>query len=356
MHKIYTVVFILVLVAVVPFTATSQTALDQLASDLEFLFDELGKELVPNLQTASVLNHELGSAQLGDFPRMYFSFSAGGTLDTSGVLLFTKPKYSDRYENFELFNNLFDEIGLNDKDTRDITDNYLPLPSLRAGIGIGLWDDMELSVQLGMVPQAATDMALGLAGDDDNLENVGASIITVGTRLRRVLVRQDRGIPAISAGIGYVYSGIDFSYPLDTTDPLELGGDGVDKQSLAVDGDMVFKVITHSVGFDVRASQQVLRVFYPFIGMSAYYQVTNYEAGVKGFKGEIIEGEDPQRGTGSPITTAIQPFSEQEFRDFNVVLNTGFDIKLAVINLFLHGNYALSTRAPGAIVGMRLQF
>jgi len=30
-------------------------------------------------------------------------------------------------------------------------------------------------------------------------------------------------------------------------------------------------------------------------------------------------------------------------------------MKLTVLNLFLHANYAVATRAPGAILGMRIQ-
>jgi hypothetical protein len=325
-----------------PTALFAQSAIDQLSADLEYMFQELGKELVPNLQTVSVLNHELGSAYLGEFPRMYFSLSAGGTLDQRGVLKFTKPEFSDRYQNYSLFNNLFEEISLNDEETRDITDNYLPLPSLRAGFGIGLAHDMELSFQVGMMRQATTDSAISSASDDEDLQDIRASIVTLGTRLRRVIVKPERGVPAISVGVGYVYSGIDFGFPVGTTDPLDLGGG----QSLAIDGEIVFKSITHSFGFDVRASQRVIRVLYPFVGMSAYYQVTDFEMGVKDFGGEIIAGDDPVRGTGNTVPVATQPFSEQQFRNFNVVLNTGFDIKLAIFNIFLHGNYALSTRAP----------
>lgn len=352
---------LLLLIAATPCTVFAQSAIDQLSSDLEFMFRELGKELVPNFQTVSVLNHELGSAYLGDFPRMYFSLSAGGTVDQRGILSFTKPEFSDRYENYGLFEELFDEVNLNDDDVRDITDNYLPLPSLRAGFGVGLRHGMELSFQVGMIRQATTDSAIEAAGIGEEVEGARASIVTIGTRLRRVLIQPDRGVPAVSVGVGYVYSGIDFGFPIDTIDPLDLGGSGENKQSLAVNGEIVFKNVTHSFGFDVRASRQLIRVFYPFIGMSTYYQVSNYEAGVKNFGGELISGEDPERSDpGDPdavfVTPAVQPFVDDQYRNFNVVLNAGLDIKLAIVNLFVHGNYAVSTRAPGAIVGLRLQF
>lgn len=348
----YVITLMVVLGALaLPAGVVAQNAVTQLSADLEYFFQELGRELVPNLQTAAVMNHDLGSAQLGDFPRMHFSLSAGATLDRRGVLGFTKEEFRDNYENYGVFSNLFEEIGLEEGgDIRDITDNYLPLPSIRMGIGVGLARGWELSVQAGLIPQAATDFALGFADssedDDFDISSIKASITTVGTRVRKVLVQQERGLPAISVGAGYIYSGINMRVPLEGLD-LELD----DNASLALEGNMDFIVHTHSFGLDVRASRRFLRVFYPFIGVASYYQFTDYTAGATGFAGTIvIDGND------SRVEPAITPASEQTFHGFNTMLSTGFDMKLAIFNLFLHGNYALNTRAPGAIAGMRLQF
>ncbi|HKK47922.1 MAG TPA: hypothetical protein VJ932_02425, partial [Alkalispirochaeta sp.] len=263
------------------------------------------------------------------------SFSAGGTV-APGVLEFTQDENSYDWNNFYLLDQLLTEASLNDDEIRDITDNYAPYPSLRVGYGVGLVNGYEISLQAGVVPQAVADLA--------GQEALTASLTTIGTRLRKVLVRQDRGVPAISAGIGYVYSNIDFGYDLTDLDPLELaeGGD-----PLQLQGNAVFATTTHSFGFDVRASSRFIRVMYPFLGFSAYYQRSDYEAGIKNFGGQI--------GTADPTQPAVQPFTSQDFDAFNVVLNSGFDIKLSVINLFTHINYALGTRAPGAIVGLRVQ-
>ncbi len=336
------IVFVIVLASV-----PAQDAITQLSIDLETVFNELGKDVVPNLQTASVLNHGLGSAELGNFPHMYFSFSAGGTV-APGVLEFTKDE--EKFENYDLFNNLLDEAGANDEEVRDITDNYAPYPSVRAGFGVGLAGGYELSVQAGIIPQAVTD----LAGE----EALTGTITTVGTRLRKVLVRRDRGVPAISAGVGYVYSNIDFGYDLAEIDPLYLDGEegANDYTALELAGTPTFKAMTHSFGFDVRASTRFLYVFYPFVGMSTYYQRSTYEAGVDEFSGVL----ETRSGGGIPTRTdvepAVQPYSEQEYDSFNVVLNTGFDMKLLIFNLFAHLNYAVTTQAPGAIVGIRLHF
>jgi len=339
---------VLVMLTAAPGNVMAQNAIDQLAGDLRFFFQEFGKEIVPNLQTASVMNHELGSAQLGDFPRMYFSLSTGATVDLNGGLKFTKEEFSENYNNFGLFRNLFDEIGLNDEGTRDITDNYFPLPSMRAGVGVGLAQGWELSVQLGIIPEAATAFALGFIDSNDNDDGFDASgirggITTVGTRVRKVLVEGDRGIPAISAGVGYVFSNVDLRVPLDGIS-VSTGGDGND---LNLQGSLDFLVKTHSFGVDIRTSRQFLRIFYPFLGLSSYYQFTDYTAGVTNFGGTI---------GGSELQRSVEPASRQNFQSFNNVLHTGFDMKLGVLNLFLHGNYALETRAPGAIAGMRLQF
>ena len=339
--KVLILTFLLVF-AVIGF-APAQDVITSLSIDLQTLFDEVGKDVVPNLQTTSVLNHGLGSAELGNFPHMYFSVSAGATV-APGILEFTYDE--EKFENYALFNNLLEEAGANDSEVRDITDNYAPYPSVRTSFGVGLFGGYELSVQAGIIPQTITDMA----GE----EALTATITTVGTRLRRVLVRRDRGVPAISAGIGYVYSDIDFGYDLSQLDPLEVSGSEGDPDytTLALEGKPTFRAVTHSFGFDVRASTRFLWVFHPFIGLSSYYQNSTYEAGVNNFGGELIVGTEDPVG----VTPSVQPFSEQEYHNFNVVLNTGFDVKLLILNVFAHVNYAIATQAPGAIVGVRLHF
>lgn len=315
--------------------AVAQDPVSQLSADLETLFVELGKDMMPGLETAAVLNHELGSAEFGNLPHMYFSLSVGATAP-SGTLTFLDDE--SKFDNPELFDQLLEQAGdLKNSDYYSTLQDYFPYPSIRAVYGIGLFSDYELSLQAGLIPQSITDMGLSMGGVD---EEVTAEIINLGFRLRRVLVHQDKEshLPAISAGIGYIYSGIDFGYSLDALDPLDAGG-----TDLVLAGTATFKTTVHSFGTDVRASGRFLRVFYPFLGASAYYQKTSYEAGVAEF---TINGSAPNP----------EPFSSQEKQDVNLVINTGFDMKLLVFNLFLHGNYAVSTRAPGAILGMRLQF
>ena len=332
------IVRVVVLATVFSFSVVAQV--DGIANDLQIVFEQLGQEMVPNLQTSAVLNHGLGSAELGNFPHMYFSMSTGATV-APGVLEFTTDPESYDWKNYSLLNSLLDEAGVNDSDVRDITNQYAPYPSLRAGFGVGLAGGYEMSLQAGVVPQQVADLA-----DQDGLV---ASITTVGGRLRKVLVRRDRGVPAISAGIGYVYSNIDFGYSLSELDPLELSDDGT--ETIAFDGDMKFRSTTQAFGFDVRASTRFLWIAYPFVGASMYYQISDYEAGVDGFGGTITTSSGD-----TPFSPAVEPFSSQEFNSFNVVLNSGFDMKLWVFNAFAHVNYAVLTRAPGAILGLRLQF
>lgn len=323
-----------VLAASLAAPVAAQDSVSNLASDLQLFFDKLGGEIGPNLQTASVLNHGLGSAELGDFPRMYFSLSMGATV-APGILTFTADEDDQaQFENWALFESLLTTAGANDRAVRDITDNYAPYPSLRAGFGVGLARGWEVDVQAGVIPSAVTSLA--------PVDGLTASITTIGTRVRKVVVRQATGVPAISVGAGYVYSGINFGYDLSTLDPIDSGG-----QTLTLAGDAAFNVNSHSVGLDVRASTRFLRVSYPFIGVSGYFQNTTYEAGIDSFTIAV--------NNGTPTTPSIEPLSNQTFNDFNVVINAGSDIKLAIFNLFIHANYALSTRAPGVIMGLRVQ-
>jgi len=161
-------VTLLTLVIVVGLAMGAHAQINGLSEDLQVVFDELGKDIVPNLQTASILNHELGSAELGDFPRMYLSFSAGATV-APGVLEFTRDE--EKFGNYYLLDKLLEEAGANDADVRDITDNYAPYPSLRVGYGVGLFDGYELSLQLGIDRSPGGSGHLrrgGSDGDDHN--------------------------------------------------------------------------------------------------------------------------------------------------------------------------------------------
>jgi hypothetical protein len=53
-------VTLLTLLLVVGLSMGAYAQIDNLALDLQLIFDEIGKDMVPNLQTASILNHELG--------------------------------------------------------------------------------------------------------------------------------------------------------------------------------------------------------------------------------------------------------------------------------------------------------
>lgn len=311
----------------------AQDALSQLSKDLQTVLDELGKEMGPNLQTVSVLNHGLGSAEIGSFPRMYFSLSAGASV-APGILGFLDDE--EKYDNYALLENFLEEASLEEgSNTRDITDSYAPYPSGRASFGVGLVGGWEIDVQAGIIPQAAAELV--------PVDGLTTAITTVGGRVRKVVVRQERGVPAVSLGLGYVYSGINFGFDLEEIDPLDTGGTTLD-----LDGELTYQATTHSFGTDVRVSTRVLRVFYPFIGASGYYQRTTYKAGIDNFSALVGSGT-------TPTVPTTEPLSEQEFNSFNVVLNSGFDIKLAVLNIFTHVNYAFSTQAPGVIVGVRVQ-
>lgn len=324
----------MVLVLVVA-PALLASPIDSLSDELRILFEQLGYEMMPHFQTVAVTNHELGMAELGNFPRMYFSVSLGASV-AGGFLSFI-----DRPGTFNLLN----PLQLIPEDTRNsdifrTVRSTLPYPMLRAMYGVGLADGYEVSFHAGVVPQQGVDAAIAAAGSD--APAVTASITNLGVRVRKVLIPAGHGLPAISAGLGYVYSAIRLGYGLKDQE-LDLGG-----SKLKVSGDAKFNTTIHSIGTDVKASAKFW-VFHPFVGASVYYQMANYEAGISGLRARVTDST-------TVVEPRTQPLSVLNFADLNVILNTGFDMRMGPFNFFLHGNYALTTRAPGALLGMRLQF
>ena len=309
---------------------------DDLADELRVLFDQLGMNMVPHLQTVAVTNHELGMAELGDFPSRYFSFSLGASV--AGDFL----GFIDRPGTFNLLdpNNLLDEAGVSDNEYYDRIKDTFPYPMLRAVYGMGLTGGYELSFHVGVVPRMVTDLALGLADQRE----VSGSLTNLGGRVRKVLIPRGHGLPAISAGVGYTYSAVRLGYELNEFE-VDFGDDPI-----LLNGEAKFNTTTHSFGVDVRASGKIMAI-YPFVGATVYHQRTRYEAGIEGFEGVITINGDTQTVTA----TAVQPYAERSFSDVNVLLNTGLDRKMGAMKFFSQVYFGVCSRASGGILGFRIQ-
>lgn len=303
----------------------AQTPVEILAGDLSDFLLKTGREITPHMQTSAVTSLEAGSAQIGNFPHMYFSLGLGA-IATDGISDIVDADYTIDIEGI-----LEDEAGGN--DAYELIRDFLPLPVIRGTYGVGLAGGVELNFQIMTIPSALTDTA-GVSG-------VNAGLTNVGGRIRKTILEDEPGLPALSVGTGYVYSAFNLGYDLVELEAVDVGG-----TEITIDGgEIKYELVTNSAGVDVRLSEK-LGPLIPYIGLSSWYQWSEFEAGVDALEGTV--------GTANvgPVNE-LRTFSDN---DLNTVALAGFDFKLAFFVFFLEGSYAFSTQTPSAYTGFRLQF
>ncbi|MFW6250550.1 MAG: hypothetical protein ACOC47_05535 [Alkalispirochaetaceae bacterium] len=319
-----TLMVLLLFVLALP-SLSAQSAIDTLASDLSDFLLETGRTLTPQMQSAAITSLEAGSAEIGGFPGMYFSLGVGA-LFTDGLADVIDGDYTIDVEGI-----LEDQVEGN--DVYDLIRGFLPLPVLRVTYGVGLFEDLEASVQLMTIPSALTDTA-GVSG-------VSAGLTNIGGRVRKVVVSDGPGVPAVSLGVGYVFSSFNLGYELEELENVDVG----ETQITVTGGEVSYELVTNSAGIDVRVSERVGPIV-PYLAVSSWYQWSSFDGGIEALAGTVSNTEV------GPVDQ-LRSFDDN---DLNVLLSGGVDLRLGVFVFFLEGSYAFSTQAPAAYTGFRLQF
>ncbi len=303
----------------------AQTPVEILAGDLSDFLEQASREITPHMQTSAITSLEAGSAEIGDFPHMYFSLGLGAMF-TDGISDVIDADYTIDVEGI-----LEDEAG--DNQAYDMIRDFLPLPVVRLTYGIGLLRGYEANLQLMTIPSALTS-ATGVEGVSFGLTNVGA-------RVRKTVISDGPQTPAVSVGVGYVYSSFNMGYELKELESVDVGG----TQIVVTGGEITYDLVTNSAGIDVRLSEKIGPII-PYIGVSSWYQWSSFEGGVDGLAGSVANTDV------GPVNT-LRDFKDN---DLNAIVSAGLDLKLGFFVYFLEGSYAFSTRAPAAYTGVRFQF
>lgn len=303
----------------------AQTPVEILAGDLSDFLEQTSREITPHMQSSAITSLETGSAEIGSFPHMYFSLGLGAMF-TDGISNAIEADYTIDVEGI-----LEDEAG--DNQAYDLIQNSLPLPVVRLTYGIGLVRGYEASLQLMTIPSALTDAA-GVEGASFGLTNVGG-------RVRKTVISDGPQTPAVSIGVGYVYSSFNMGYELKELESVDVGGSEI----IVTGGEITYELVTNSAGLDVRLSEKIGPII-PYIGVASWYQWSSFEGGVDGLTGTV------STTTVGPVNT-LRDFKDN---DLNTIVSAGVDLKLGFFVYFLEGSYAFSTRAPAAYTGFRFQF
>ncbi len=337
---------LIVMVIVVAAGAGFSQNLTVLDDDFNIFLGSLGEHLLPHLQQTAVNGISTGDASVPAYRSFTIGTSLGAVLDLQGwdEAIDPPPEYELLPLN-EIVNPLIEEAG---GTVQTIYEGFIPYPLSRLTLG-GTIAGWQILGTAAWVPNALAGWGLSLGGEATaNFSGLEFSILNLGGQVRKTLVEDAPGFPAITAGLGYTYAGFDFAFPLtdDITSQITNvvpGAEVPDSMSLFVD------TTIHTAGLELAISKK-LAFFVPFIAVTPYFQQSTFSAGIKNFD-LTVGGTSYQEQSGGS-----EPGATVNLYDFALAARGGFDLVFGGFGLFLHGQYSLTTMAPAVTTGMRLSF
>ena len=147
--------------------------------------------------------------------------------------------------------------------------NIFFLPTLRLNLGVRLPLGIETSLLFAGLPNVLTEAIAGAVGQ----EGLTLGLLNIGVRVRKVLINDGDGFPAVSVGTGYSFATFNAGFVLTGFDQQFTGYD------LNLSGELDLKTTMHTAGIDVIFSKK-LAVFYPFLRISPWYQWAKYNGNI----------------------------------------------------------------------------
>ncbi|MEW5814421.1 MAG: hypothetical protein AB1798_03360 [Spirochaetota bacterium] len=317
-----------------------------IGNDLSAMLKGLGGEIIPYIQQNVFAGEGTGRAYMGDNSRFFFAFSAGTTF-TPGILTFIDAENS----NFELLN-VYDLMqqalaGVSNTTVTGLlntTKTLFLFPELRLSLGLRIPADIEIIGMFSIIPQPLTNL---ITTQIAKIEGIELNQLNVGVRVRKVLLKDEGGFPAISIGTGYSYDNFHAAYAIPAFEqPFA-------NYTLKLNGTISLDTALHSAGLDLIISKKLL-IFYPFIKISSWYQWTQYKAQLNPFSaafynagGDVIVDSETQ---------GITPNALLKIQDLSLIFSSGFEIALGKFIILPHGSFNLAARTFNAVLSFRFQF
>lgn len=337
------------LVAVLSGAAFAQADISGLGADFESLIEQLGEDMQPNLEQLAAWGQFPGQAALPDDSRFFFTLSGGAVLGLNGMLSFVEPTNAA----FDVLNvyELVQAILAGGSGAADIisgVQGFFPYPIARSALGFRLPAGVEVMADFAIFPQLLADTATNLAPVVPAFQ---MNALHVGSRVRKVLLRDAPGVPAVSIGAGYSYTGFNIGY-----DFSDLGSLATAIGVINFAGELYLQNRINSFGLDLQVSK-AFGFFVPFVGISPYYQLSGFSGGIGTTANPFDAYVDFENGgterdipydADAPATTFVD-------NDLTFVVFGGFDMVFGKIALEVHSSYSVGEGNPAVTLGIRWQ-
>jgi len=344
MKRIVLVVAVLLIAAGIGFSQN----LTVLEDDFNAFFESIGREVLPHAQQAAINGISTGDASIPAYRSFTIGTSAGAVF-SDGWADAIDP---DDYETLPINDFIQEALALvsaGSVDVANIYNNFIPYPLSRLTMG-GTIAGWQILATGAWFPNALTETVVGFIPSGDgglDLSQTELSVLNIGGQVRKTLIEDAPGFPAITAGLGYTYEGFKLSVPFPSFDDLIEGATiGADSLTTATS--------IHTAGLELSISKK-LAFFVPFVSVTPYYQRSSFSGAINGFTAEI--GEPGDAGYISYTEQGgDDPGAVVNVYDFALATRAGFDLVFGGFGFFVHGQYSLATNAFGATTGLRFSF
>jgi len=338
--------------------------LNGFANDFEALMVGVTRDAASNLQISALSGNIIGDA---DLDRFTFFFPSVGITVTDGIAPILETgayPWEFMLEMPAIINTAVGDDAEMKENIKALESRFFPLMSMKMGFGIPLPSDMDLIVTGMYIPPAVTEALLKQAGEDIASQGIGFSTLNFGVEVRKTLLKDGKGIPALSLGGLYNFGAFNLEVSDLSLAKLTDGGVDVSGQTLDLNGLMEYKTSIHNIGFDLHVSKH-LAFFTPYAKLSGVYQYakastdTDMLATLSTSTGTVI---NEIKIKTSPVVV-ISNFSTlatlgYELKLLAFVLNTNAMIDLARFNLDI-SDFSLTGvtgRGFSLNMGVRWQF
>lgn len=336
------VCLVLLLAVVIP-NAGAQNLTD-LGTDMSTLLSGIGESVLPNMQQNLLAGQGIGAATMGA-SKFYVGLEGGVTFGSPGLLavLTQSPTPFKLIDASGLIGNLSSSSTLNNYLQTAENLSYFPYPDGKLLVGVQPLHGLEIIGTFWTVPQAVTNLltrAIGQGASGIELNTLSASV-----RVRKTLLEDKGGFPAISIGAGYGYARFHTAYGLPTqTQPFST-------YTLTYGGQITIDSTLNTAGVDLSVSKRLL-IFTPYLQVSPWYEWASFTGTIPNFASNVTLTPTPSSGYVPPA----QPNATITINDLSILLSGGVEINLGGFSLVPAGSFDLATKNLSANIASRVQF
>ncbi len=306
-------------------------------NDLSTMLGAIGQSILPNVQQTVLADQGIGSASLGD-SRFFIGGSLGASFPPGLLGTMSDPSRYQVLDITGLINTMVGQIAGGSTTASTYVDKlktFFPDPDTKIVFGFRTIYGIEVLGNFSILPQFLTNFGTGLAG----ISGVTLNALSTGVRVRKTLIEDNGGFPAISIGAGYQFANFNAEYTLGSAS-LGSGSYTLDLTGAKIS----LGTVVNTAGIDLSISKRLL-IFTPYLRVMPWYSWGRFDSSFGPFSVSI---------GGSPST--ISPASAFTDSGLSLLLAGGVEIHLGKLALVPAGSYNILNNTWSANLSTRLQF